>query len=185
MPSKQKEPFFYILQPKINFPEANMQETFSFKKENQKELNSSSIDSLGENINLEENRKLPEGQPDKQNEELTLDAEEATEVIINYQNESTENNKDSKEQANRKHSSSFNRVKSFKEMNTIERLDYLVHFPKQLPPVPCIFDTENKSVRGTLIGKMDELIEIKLFNGETVELHIETIKEVKMIGLIG
>lgn len=78
--------------------------------------------------------------------------------------------------------SSFNRVKPFKEMNNSERINYLLHFPKQLPPVPCIFQTEETSFKGILINKNETIIEIKLLDDTMATIEIDQIKEIKMIG---
>ncbi len=57
-------------------------------------------------------------------------------------------------------------------MNTIERLNYLVHFPKLLPPVPCVFVTKSRSVKGFLVKKTEDSIEIKQFN-DTNDANID------------
>lgn len=176
---KQKEPFFYILQPNISFPEANMQDVYSNREEKKKKINSSNHKTLSEEINLEKADEKPEDSNNLLNREL----EKTTELIEKYNAESGVHEAETSEQTTKQHAHSFNRVKRFKEMNTQERLNYLIHFPKQLPPVPCIFETDNSSYRGTLIQKTDRDIEIKLFNAKTMELPIESIKEVRMIGL--
>ena len=89
----------------------------------------------------------------------------------------------SSNQKRKKQSYSFNRVKSFKEMNTIERLNYLVHFPKLLPPVPCVFVTKSRSVKGFLVNKEVDSIEVKQFNETMMQIPIGELIEVKMIGL--
>ena len=43
--------------------------------------------------------------------------------------------------------SSFKRLKSFKEMDISERVDYLINYPSVLPPVPCLFLTSEKSLQ--------------------------------------
>lgn len=175
---KQKEPFFYILQPKINFPEANMQDVYSNREERKKKINSSNHKTVSEEINLEKaDKKTEESNP------LNQESEETTVLIEKYNAESGVREAETSEHSTKQHASSFNRVKRFKEMNTLERLDYLIHFPKQLPPVPCIYDTDSGTFRGILIEKSDSDIEIKLLNGKTVDLPIDTIKEVRMIGL--
>ena len=74
-------------------------------------------------------------------------------------------------------------MKSFKEMNTIERLNYLVHFPKLLPPVPCVFVTKSRSVKGFLVKQTEDSIEIKQFNDQMMQISLRELIEVKMIGL--
>ena len=64
----------------------------------------------------------------------------------------------------RKNNVHFNRVKVFKEMNLIERLEYLANFPKALPPVPCVFITEEKNYQGYLVEYNDQEITIRIPN---------------------
>ena len=78
---------------------------------------------------------------------------------------------------------SFNRVKGFKEMTIVEKLNYLENFPKQLPPVPCIFMTKNSSIKGFLQKVTEEMIEIKQFNDKNIEQNMNDITDIRMIGL--
>ena len=115
-----------------------------------------------------------------QNEELPSSS---IQDVIHQYHKQDQNDVPSTNPMRKKQSNSFNRVKSFKEMNTIERLTYLVHFPKLLPPVPCIFVTKSRSVKGFLVKKTEESIEVKQFNEKMMQIPIGELIEVKMIGL--
>ena len=104
-----------------------------------------------------------------QNEELPSSA---IQDAIQQYHKQDQNDVPSSNPTRKKQSYSFNRVKSFKEMNTIERLNYLVHFPKLLPPVPCVFVTKSRSVKGFLVKKTEDSIEIKQFN-DTNDANID------------
>lgn len=77
----------------------------------------------------------------------------------------------------------FKRLKSFKEMGIVEKLEYLLHFPKQLPPVPCLVVTEQETVRGFVVDLNADKVDIKLMDQTIVTLNIATIDEIKMIGI--
>ncbi|MCB5236765.1 CotO family spore coat protein [Niallia alba] len=77
----------------------------------------------------------------------------------------------------------FKRLKSFKEMEIIEKLEYLLNFPKQLPPVPCLVITANENVRGFVIDLKEDKVDIKLMDQTTITLNIPAIQEVRMIGI--
>jgi hypothetical protein len=79
--------------------------------------------------------------------------------------------------------SGFNRVKPFKEMNIQERLDYLINFPKVLPPVPCVFYTADEKFMGTLSGADDQQITILTANQLSQTVPINQIKNIVMIGI--
>lgn len=182
-----KEPFFHILQPKIQFPEANMQEVFSNKED------------LKQNLVIPQSHTLPEhdGKEIEKEKQISIqdsievqnaeikDSEKAMEILEKFEAE----NRDSQEEKSftphlkKMPSPSFKRLKSFKEMDTGERLNYLLNFPKQIPPVPCIFETGESSFRGLLIGKTEDTIKIKLLDGRVKELNIKSIIEIRMVGL--
>ncbi|WP_066317443.1 CotO family spore coat protein [Bacillus sp. FJAT-29814] len=85
-------------------------------------------------------------------------------------------------QTDRMHSG-FNRVKPFKEMNVQERLDYLINFPKVLPPVPCVFYTADEKFLGTLRDADDHQITIETANQLSQTIPINQLKNIVMIGI--
>jgi hypothetical protein len=203
---KSRHPLLYIQQPELNYPKPEMQQTYVVRKAELESENTASKP-LAENeskpnktlesnhhnhthdhaiqSNEEEteekslsNTVMDEGelQSKIQNEELPSSA--IQDAIQQYQNDVP-----STQPTRKKQSYSFNRVKSFKEMNTIERLNYLVHFPKLLPPVPCVFVTKSRSVKGFLVKKTEDAIEIKQFNDQMMQISLGELIEVKMIGL--
>ncbi|WP_066071222.1 CotO family spore coat protein [Neobacillus soli] len=82
-----------------------------------------------------------------------------------------------------KHRPSFSRVKPFKEMKLNERLDYLINFPKVLPPVPCVFYTIEKSYQGYLTKYDEDQVTIKFHDQTSKTLPVGAIKDVLMIGI--
>ncbi|WNS76889.1 CotO family spore coat protein [Bacillus sp. DTU_2020_1000418_1_SI_GHA_SEK_038] len=187
---KEKEPFFHITQPGIKIPQANMQEIFSSKKaEKQKKDHSAHPKGKDQKEHeLKEEKTLSEQVESKLKDAALAgkDSEKKVqEIIENFEAENSNKEGDSPfaSHIKRKPGPSFKRLKSFKDMNTIERLNYLIDFPKQLPPVPCIFETEKESWRGILVGKAEETIEIKMFDGKTKSIEIQTLKEIRMSGL--
>ena len=68
-------------------------------------------------------------------------------------------------------------------MEIIEKLEYLLNFPKQLPPVPCLVITANENVRGFVIDLKEDKVDIKLMDQTTITLNIPVIQEVRMIGI--
>ena len=82
-----------------------------------------------------------------------------------------------------KHRTSFSRVKPFKEMDLNERLDYLINFPKVLPPVPCVFYTVEKNYQGYLNEYAEDQVTIKFHDQTSKTLSLDAIKDVLMIGI--
>ncbi|MGG3469848.1 CotO family spore coat protein [Neobacillus pocheonensis] len=78
---------------------------------------------------------------------------------------------------------SFSRVKPFKEMDIKERLEYLINFPKVLPPAPCVLYTVDKSYQGYLKEYADNQVTIQLPNQSIKTVAFEDIKNVVMIGI--
>lgn len=201
---EQNKPLFHIQQPAIKFPKAEMQDLYSSKKaeiEKQRQAIILKEKNISENTIQEVKEK--KGVTDRKEEmeiESTSGSEHHTksmgtrvekkkkiqEVVI----KSTEDQKGVKDnkpafdfQTGGMPAPSFKRVRSFKEMGTLERLDYLIDFPKQLPPVPCIFEIEGNTIRGFLIAKSEEQIEIKQVDGTIDTIPIQALKEVRMVGL--
>ncbi|WP_338449021.1 CotO family spore coat protein [Niallia oryzisoli] len=208
MPENQsREPLLYIQQPELAYPKLDMQQTYIISKQQKEkqtiapfpELDSDSETVTNQTavlqdketeiaVEVKKQEVIVEQQTKKdvstdnrpQNQEL--DQKAVQEVINQYNNQSQESDKSGPSKG-KQHSYSFKRVKSFKEMNTLEKLNYLEHFPKLLPPVPCIFATGSSSVRGFLLNKTEDSVEIKLFNDKIMDIPIEQITEVKMLGL--
>lgn len=202
---KQREPIFYIQQPAIQFPKVIMQELYSSKeadieKQTQaikdEEKNVINTTRQEENEKKELNQEAHEAQKkeekvvmNKTRQEVNKKKEKSQETfetqneknVIKKEEKVTQSSPSSRTKS--KPSPTFRRVKSFKEMGTLERLDYLIDFPKQFPPVPCIFEMEGNTIRGFLIGKTEEQIEIKQLDGNIEIIPIQALKEIRMVGL--
>lgn len=192
---KKLKPFLYINQPQFEAPVGNMQEVYSVKQAliSKKQPSISQEQQELEAMNPVENEEEREvkkkiyveeldgetgifGAPIKKKDQLPSE-EEVQKTIQQYDEVK---NSESKKQYRRP---SIQRVKSFKEMDILERLDYLHHFPRQLPPVPCQFQTDNKTFRGFVIGKTEDEVELRLLDKTQVTIAIKDLFEVKMIGL--
>lgn len=184
MEEKQKGPLYYLQQPKLQRPKAKMQEFFSSKKAELEKRNEEGKPAA-EKIMTKESERINEFTEKKQTE-LKGDAltKRENQIKVNETQQEGKNNPVSFGfQIKNKNKPSFQRVKSFKEMNTTERLDYLIDFPKQLPPVPCIFETQENTLQGFLISKTNEQIEIKQLDGSIEKVQLEVLKDVRMAGL--
>lgn len=211
--NKSRDPLLYIQQPHFTFPKADMQQTYLVKKEEAETKKSTPIplaevenkaQTQTKSEHERNHKSSSRGQEVKVKRvegnkiaELNLEREESVvgkdetfkqelnpavvqEVIDQYHEKKPTEDKD---RASKQHSYSFKRVKSFKEMSTTEKLNYLVHFPKLLPPVPCIFVTANSSVRGFLVNRTEDSVEVKQFNEKILQIPLEKLTDVKMIGI--
>lgn len=122
----------------------------------------------------------------KKNDQKTIDFEddhhELQQIMAKYEMERQYETAPEPLTSKKKHTVSLNRVKGFKEMNIDEKLEYLMYFPKPLPPVPCIFTTGNRFIRGFLLSKMEAEIEIKTFDEKLLQIQISELKDIQMIG---
>lgn len=82
-----------------------------------------------------------------------------------------------------KQHTSLKKVKSFKDMDLMERLDYLVHFPKVLPPVPCVFYTDRQNYQGYLSEYQDNLVTIQFHDQTTKTISLNELNDIVMIGI--
>jgi hypothetical protein len=115
-------------------------------------------------------------------QEKVVESTEVQKVIAQYEKERQEEKPDLPLDTRTKQIFTFKRVKSFKEMNTEEKVDYLVNFPKLLPPVPCVFIMSNSSIRGFLVSKIEEEIEIKTFDEKIIHIQTNELNDIKIIG---
>lgn len=183
---RKREPLLYIHQPEFQPPEGKMQESFSAKQAEKRKQQLKQ--KKPQNTSADGVEKKPAKKKEVHEEsvldsttnknETPLSAEQVQKTIEEYDHTSTNDN-----QKRHQHGFSFRRVKPFREMDVHERLDYLANFPKQLPPVPCLFQTENKAMRGILIEKGTDQVVLKLFDKTEVAVPVEEIIEVRIIGL--
>lgn len=180
-----KQPLLYIHQPELRKPQPKMQEAYSTRKDNNiayeedvqtepKLETATPVDDLDldmseretdqtaqENNNFLELKADPIGNPDASGE-LEADVSPFT--------------------TSKQGRYAFKKVKSFKEMDINERLVYLAKFPKQLPPVPCLFITEETAYKGYLKTVEEDEVQIVLSNKKPVSIPLNLLKEVKMAG---
>ncbi|WP_040204560.1 CotO family spore coat protein [Neobacillus jeddahensis] len=160
---KSQGPLLYIHQPFSKNPtNNNMQEVFT-NKQNQ--------EFVKEEIPVEKEAR-------KKLSLVKKDIEQGTEVKSEDASiQSVANNKE------KLHRASFNRVKSFKEMDLLERLDYLINFPKVLPPVPCVFYTTENNYQGYLTEYTPQQVTIQSKDNTTRTIPFEELKNIIMIGI--
>lgn len=186
---EKKEPLLYIHQPVYKAPTVKMQESFSIKEAERRKLLLLKQREAEKKPEIEKpeqkKRKSPEpkgefkeGKSVEKETTLNLTPEEVQNTINEY-NQSHEK----KEPEKRRNAQGLRRVTPFREMEIAEKLNYLYNFPRQLPPVPCLFQTKTNALRGILIEKSDEEIEVKLFDKTVKTIPIKELTEVKMIGL--
>ncbi|MGG0719062.1 CotO family spore coat protein [Robertmurraya massiliosenegalensis] len=176
---KKKDPRLFIQQPPFKPLKGKMQETFSLKQAMKNDPKPS-----GEKMPVEggEKRRRSKGSFEQEEEaifgapnhdEVRLSAKEVQQKIEGYEGKAKGHD----------HGFSFQRLKPFKEMNVEEKLDYLANFPPQLPPVPCLFQTEGKAVRGILKEKNNREVIVKLFDKTESTILIKDLLEVRMVGM--
>ncbi|MCP1157689.1 spore coat CotO family protein [Bacillus infantis] len=179
MEKKTKEPMLYIHQPHFKMREIKMQEVYSAKNAKKQAAARQASDNHKKSKPAVQREESIFG-PASHEADLPERNDDVQSAIRDYQDAQLEK----KEEESRKQGFfSFQRVKPFKEMNVEERLDYLIHFPKQLPPVPCLVLTEEKTYRGIVQSMPSEdRVEIKLMDQSLETISVKSIKEIKMIG---
>lgn len=158
----KRGPLLYVSQTFLDTPVKNMQEIFTNRQEVQ----------------------LPMEEP-QQEEESNKKVYEVSLAKTDLTKESKvkEVKQEKKTQSNQEKQRAFNRVKGFKEMNLLERLEYLDNFPKALPPVPCVFYTEEKNYQGYLVEYNEQDVTIRFPNQTTETIPFKNLKDVMMIGI--
>ncbi|WP_419888694.1 CotO family spore coat protein [Neobacillus niacini] len=158
----KRGPLLYVSQTFLNTPVKNMQEIFTNRQEVQLPL---------EEPNVEE-------QSNKKVLEVSL-----AKTDLPRQSKVKEVKQQEKSQSNQEKKRTFNRVKGFKEMNLMERLEYLDNFPKALPPVPCVFYTDEKNYQGYLVEYNESDVTIRFPDQTTETIPFKSLQDVMMIGI--
>ncbi|NHC40225.1 hypothetical protein G6549_09595 [Bacillus sp. MM2020_1] len=159
---KSKGPLLYIHQPFARTPATNMQDTYSIK------LDEVLIEDEMP-IEVESKKKISLAKKDiepepKNKEENKLENPQKTSISD-------------------KHHSTFKRVKPFKEMNVIERLDYLIKYPIVLPPPPCVFITDEGNYQGYLTKYDGNEVTIRFHDQTMKTVSVNALKNVMLIGI--
>ncbi|PGV48037.1 CotO family spore coat protein [Bacillus sp. AFS037270] len=105
------------------------------------------------------------------------------ELVLENQDNSKQLEVQSTAKPKGKQRSFLKRVKPFKEMELLERLDYLINFPKVLPPVPCVFYTARGNFQGYLTEYTDQDVTIRFHNQTSKTIPLEQLTNVIMIGI--
>jgi hypothetical protein len=185
---KEKEPLFYIQQPTFQFPTIKMQETYSSKRaESIKKAQMNQLIETNTKQAVEEEKEAgtklqKEAKEVKLNKSDSFLHEKVQDTLEEFETDRRKKEENTASAFRTERKPSFQRVKSFKEMSIMERLQYLMEFPKQLPPVPCIFIANGNTFKGFLNDQLNEYIEIKLINGNVMKISLTELEDIKMIG---
>ncbi|WP_413301986.1 CotO family spore coat protein [Bacillus sp. 1P10SD] len=159
---KNNGPLLYVYQPFSRTPSnTNMQEIYISK---------------GDQEDLEEEKPIETESKKK----VSLAKKEFVQEV-ETKKEATPPSSDNLQQ--QKPKPSFKRVKPFKELDIKERLDYLINFPKVLPPVPCVFYTKEENYTGYLTAYDDDQVTIQFHDQSTIDIPLLELKDVIMIGI--
>jgi hypothetical protein len=167
----KRGPLLYVSQTFLNTPVKNMQEVFTNRQEVQ--------------LPIEEPQLEEESNKKKEVLEVSLAKTDLPKEskVKEVESKGKEVKKEIKPQTNQEKQRTFNRVKGFKEMNLMERLEYLDNFPKALPSVPCVFYTEEKNYQGYLVEYNEQDVTIRFPNQTTETIPFNNLKDVMMIGI--
>ncbi|MTW87230.1 hypothetical protein F3157_16445 [Virgibacillus dakarensis] len=167
-----RDPLFYIQQPKIKKAEAPMQHNYTTPKKakpnKQRGDNNFSplISTRGNNFEQFQNP-----QPAAESERLTDTKTETSDVHEQPGNDT----EDAREEENK------NRPK-FKDMSIAEKIDYFINIPSHIPKLKCEVKTEDRSYRGIMIEREDEVILLRT-GKRKFSIPIEDIIEIRMLGM--
>jgi hypothetical protein len=158
----KRGPLLYVSQTFLDTPVKNMQEVFTNRQEVQLPIEEPQLEA-------ESNKKVFE---------VSL-----AKTDVRKESKVKEAKQENRSQSNQEKQRAFNRVKGFKEMDLMERLEYLDNFPKALPPVPCVFYTEEKNYQGYLVQYNEQDVTIRFPNETTETIPFKNLKDIMLIGI--
>jgi hypothetical protein len=72
---------------------------------------------------------------------------------------------------------------NFKDLSLIERIDYCLNLPSQIPRMKCEIITEEASIIGIILGIEEDLIQVKSVRRPFKrEIKLAAIKDIKLLG---
>lgn len=174
----KRGPILYVSQTFLNTPVKNNQEIFTNRQEVQLPIEEPLLE---EESNKESNKETNK-ETNKEKKKKFFDVSLAKTEIPKEPKEK-EVKQDHSIQQKQEKPRTFNKIKGFREMNLMERLEYLENFPKALAPVPCVFYTEEKNLQGYLDEYNEQDVTIRFPNQTTEIIPLKNLKDVMMIGI--
>jgi hypothetical protein len=179
--SSRKTPLLYIQQPAMKETSANMQKSYSSRNAKPKPVEKPAAESAALKKPKRRKRSYFE-------EELgTLNGEEHVKEKISEEPESEHKEEaeklEEREPENTKRSFSFKPLKPFREMDLDEKINYLSRYINGKAPFPCEFVTEEDRYKGILLKKEENILVIKTFQGDEIDINRNSLKAIKIIGL--
>lgn len=176
-----KTPLLYIQQPALKETKANMQQSYSSRKAQPKPAEKQISEPAAETKPKRRKRSYFEG------ELGSLYGEEPVKEIKHQETEAEDKmvaeEKENKEAERNKRSFSFKPLKPFREMELDEKIDYLSRYINGKAPFPCEFVTAEDLYKGILLKNDGEVLVIKSFQGDEVEVKRSSLQAIKIIGL--
>ncbi|QXE02740.1 CotO family spore coat protein [Terribacillus sp. DMT04] len=72
---------------------------------------------------------------------------------------------------------------NFKDLSLIEKIDYCLNLPSQIPRMKCEIVTEETSIIGIIMGIEDDVIQVKSVRRPFKrEIKLASIKDIKLLG---
>ena len=79
--------------------------------------------------------------------------------------------------------SSENGVGSFKDLSIDKKISYLLDLPEGFPQIRCEFITKEKSYRGILLERVDNVLTIRVLGKkERVKVKVDELTNIVMLG---
>lgn len=178
----KRGPILYVSQTFLNTPVKNNQEIFTNRQEVQLPIEEPLLEEESNKESNKESKKESKKESNKESKKKFFEVSLAkTELPKEPKDKEAVQNHSI--QPKQEKPRTFNKVKGFREMNLMERLEYLENFPKALPPVPCVFYTEEKNLQGYLVEYNEQDLTIRFPNQTTETISLKNLKDVMMIGI--
>lgn len=178
---KNVEPLLYIQQPKFETPKRQMQDIYvSTTSIEEKAMDKPVVPE--EEVKKVKRKPMPFVQPLEEIGELPIESEAKVSQEEGEVEESVSALDYFRKQQNvtKRKSWSFTPVKSFRDMEIPEKLQYLSRFPSDQQPFPCEFATQEGIVKGTLHHFGNEQIIVKTAGNEEVEIKTADIRTIRI-----
>ncbi|MGD6801620.1 CotO family spore coat protein [Rossellomorea vietnamensis] len=174
----KKTPLLYIQQPAFKESRANMQQSYSSR-----DVKTTPVEKPFAEAGVKKPRRKKRSYFEDELGTLYGEdgAQENHDAIEGTKAETTETVDSIQEHKEKTYS--FKPLKPFRDMELDEKITYLSRYINGKAPFPCEFITAEERYKGILLSSEGDLLVLKTFQGDEIEINRNSLRGIKIIGL--
>ncbi|WP_187444945.1 CotO family spore coat protein [Rossellomorea vietnamensis] len=174
----KKTPLLYIQQPAFKESRANMQQSYSSRDVKTIPVEKPSAEAGVKKPRRKKRSYFEEELGTLYGEAEVQDNQDVIDIPKSEKSETVDNIEEHKEKTY-----SFKPLKPFRDMELDEKITYLSRYINGKAPFPCEFISAEERHKGILLSAEGDILVLKTFQGDEVEINRSSLRGIKIIGL--